>query len=293
MTVSTFVQPDFTTQTAAAYKANLDNGIAVVAEVAAQFAPRENSPAAMQVLVSAGVLSDGSAINATTVAIPAVSANPRIDRIYLNLTTKAFVRLAGTENAAPVAPAYPSGVYPICQVTVGTGVSQIVNANIVDERPSILLPQTTAVPKSYAQVSLSADAAMTVGTYTRVAFDTVDIDPSGVWDATNTRFKPNIAGVWEVAAELSASVTTAANYAEIPLQIAIYKTGDIYKERYEYRYAPNAGTNKTATAVSALVTVDGATDYIDIYALVNGSSAASVLGLPRESFARLRWLGAA
>src|SRR4030042_1319827 len=56
MTVAKFVQPDFLTQTAAAYKAAIDAAIAVLATVSGDYACHAKDTPDMQVLVDAGQL---------------------------------------------------------------------------------------------------------------------------------------------------------------------------------------------------------------------------------------------
>jgi hypothetical protein len=67
MTVQTFAQPDFTAQDNATYKANIDHAIAVLAEAAKQFAPREMAVPAMGITIEQGHLPDGTSIAATNV----------------------------------------------------------------------------------------------------------------------------------------------------------------------------------------------------------------------------------
>ncbi len=54
MTTAKFVQTDYTTQTASAYKANIDANVAVMARIAAAFAPRALDTPVMKVHVDAG-----------------------------------------------------------------------------------------------------------------------------------------------------------------------------------------------------------------------------------------------
>jgi hypothetical protein len=135
MTVQTFAQPDFTAQDNATYKANIDHAIAVLAEAAKQFAPREMAVPAMGITIEQGHLPDGTSIAATNVTgIGAPGANPRIDRIYYSPDQASYQRVVGTEASSPVAPALPGGAVPIAQIMLTVGQTAILNANIVDER---------------------------------------------------------------------------------------------------------------------------------------------------------------
>ncbi|AXC34255.1 hypothetical protein P7I17_gp01 [Escherichia phage Halfdan] len=141
MSVSEFVQPDFTTQTAANYKSAIDNSIAVLAETGRQFAPREMATVGMGIAIEAGLLMDGSVIMGTNVTgIGAPSANPRIDRVYLDLNDRTYHRVVGTEAATPTPPAIPFGVFPICQISLEPDDTAILNAMITDERTFVMAP---------------------------------------------------------------------------------------------------------------------------------------------------------
>lgn len=141
MTVAIFTQPAFTAQDAASYKANIDNSMLVAGEIVRQFAPREMAVLGMGVTIEAGTLIDGVTIPATSITgIGAPTVNPRIDRVYFDMNTRLFVRLVGVEAVAPVAPAYPLGVYPIAQLYFAVGDTLLTNANIIDDRAMIIVP---------------------------------------------------------------------------------------------------------------------------------------------------------
>lgn len=137
MAVREFVQPAFNAQDAATYKAAIDSAIAVLSELGRQFAPRPMAVLGMGVLIESGTLFDGTVIAAANVTgIGAPAANPRIDRIYFNPASRAFARAVGVENATPVAPGMPLGTYPIAEILLTVGMTQITSASITDIRPT-------------------------------------------------------------------------------------------------------------------------------------------------------------
>ena len=139
--MSTFNQPDFTSQTATQYKANIDNSIAVLAEVGIQLAPRPTNPPTMGVMFEAGTLSTGEIIPPHLESgIGAPSVHPRIDRIYFNVALKTFLRIVGSESATPSPPAIPMGSIPLCQVHFVVGQTAILHADITDERTAVVAP---------------------------------------------------------------------------------------------------------------------------------------------------------
>jgi hypothetical protein len=139
MTVATFSQPNFTTDTdASAYKAKLDAAAAVHNNIAGQFAPHEAAAPNMTVVVDAGRLmyNGGLVIQAQQIsgAITAPVGNPRIDRVVIDEITGAISVITGTPAASPAAPAVTAGKLPCCQVLLQTSSTVITNSMITDER---------------------------------------------------------------------------------------------------------------------------------------------------------------
>jgi hypothetical protein len=135
---ATPILPDFTSQTAAVYKANIDAGFAVLDRLAWAFAPHEQAAPDMTVLLEAGALFDGSTLTEvaaqSTGTITAPSVDPRIDRVVIDNATGAVSVVTGVEDASPVPPAIPNGKLPVAQVLLATSTSEIANADITDER---------------------------------------------------------------------------------------------------------------------------------------------------------------
>lgn len=138
MSVSTFLQPDATSQTVAAYSPTIDGDIAVFTRIADAFAPHEQAIPDMTVALDAGHLMVGTDLievpPQTSPAIAAPGANPRIDRVVVDGLTGLVSVVTGTEASSPVAPDIPAGAVPIAQVLLQTMSSAITNAMLTDER---------------------------------------------------------------------------------------------------------------------------------------------------------------
>ncbi len=134
--------PDFTSQTASVYKANIDAGFAVADRLAWAFAPHEQDVGSpqpdMTLRLEAGAIFDGATLTEVaaqdTAVIAAPSTDPRIDRVVIDKVTGAVSVVTGTEAASPTPPAVPAGKVPVAQVALVVGQSEIVNADITDER---------------------------------------------------------------------------------------------------------------------------------------------------------------
>jgi hypothetical protein len=145
MTVKKFAQPDSgTAATGNEYAEDIEAAISVLANLLGNFAPFCSEPPAMNVNIGPGKLkhefgfgvaptiSQITLLTSSTIAAP--SANPRIDRIGLDLGTSQLVYFQGAEAASPVAPTYSDGVMPICAINLTPGQTVITNFHITDER---------------------------------------------------------------------------------------------------------------------------------------------------------------
>lgn len=195
MTVATFNQNDFTLQDAATYKAALDGNIAVLAKLAASFAPHEQPTPNLTVAVDGGLKFLTGALSLvaaqSTSAITAPASNPRIDRVVIDRTSGAVSVVTGTEAVSPTAPAIPAGKLPICQVLLQTTSTSITNSMITDERVvthlvtessnSVQTLAKSAVPLSFVAV----DTAFTGVTYSNNG-GKVQFSSSGVHGLTTS-----------------------------------------------------------------------------------------------------------
>lgn len=149
MTVATFVQPNYTTQTASEYKANLDAAAAVHQRLGGPFAPHAAATPNMTVVLDAGSLRTGTTLTEkaqqATGTITAPVTNPRIDRIVIDGSTGVVSVIAGAEAASPSAPAIASGKIPVAQVLLQTNSTAITNSMLTDER--------TAIVSGYAELA--------------------------------------------------------------------------------------------------------------------------------------------
>jgi len=142
MAVSTFTLPNPTTQLVTDYLSSVDGDISVMSRVAAAFAPRQNEPAALNIVVDAGPVFSGTTLTEVpaqiTPAITPPTANARIDRVVIDRNTGLVSVVTGTQSATPTPPALPDGTVPIARINLIPGATAITNAMIVDERA--LLP---------------------------------------------------------------------------------------------------------------------------------------------------------
>lgn len=146
MTVARYQDPNYTTQTAAQYKANLDAAAKVMKRLGDWFAPHQvyaGSPNPdLAVELDAGWIFKGNTLSEITsqivtgFTIPSAGQN-RVDRVVLNPFTGVAQRVAGTAvtgSPSATAPEIPAGTIPICQVYITSSDTVITDAMITDER---------------------------------------------------------------------------------------------------------------------------------------------------------------
>lgn len=128
MTVSTFGLPS----------SIVDGDLAVLARIAAAYAPHETDPASLAIAIDAGHVMVGTMLiendEQLVSGFSAPTSNTRIDRVVLNPQTGVASRIAGTESATPVPPAIPAGFLPLAQVKLRPSQVKILNEDITDER---------------------------------------------------------------------------------------------------------------------------------------------------------------
>jgi hypothetical protein len=110
----------------------------------------------------------------------------------------------------------------------------------------------------------SSAQTLSSATNTKIQFQTEEFDTNNNFDpTTNYRFTPTIAGYYQVNGgfQVASSATGGA--------IAIYKNGSGYKSGAGN---PNA-TTSNQWQVSALVYLNGSTDYVELYGYITTGQA--------------------
>lgn len=111
----------------------------------------------------------------------------------------------------------------------------------------------------------SSNQSVTAGVWTKVQAQTEEYDTASAYDnATNYRFTPQVAGYYQVNGQLCPSgVPVTRGIA------AIYKNGSIHKIGSDFVSDSNTVGRST---VSALVYLNGTTDYVELFGFVSSVS---------------------
>lgn len=111
----------------------------------------------------------------------------------------------------------------------------------------------------------SSNQSVTTATWTKVQCQTEDFDTASAYDnATNFRFTPQVAGYYQVTGQVCpAGVPVTRGIS------AIYKNGSQHKIGSDYVSDSNTVGR---SAVSALVYLNGTTDYVELFGFVSSVS---------------------
>jgi hypothetical protein len=145
-----------------------------------------------------------------------------------------------------------------------------------DASGTILTTATAGVPvngpafRAYASSSVS----ITGNVSTKVPVNTVEFDTNSAFDTVNQRFKPSVAGYYQINFGFESN-NVASGYFIAQLK----KNGTTVSYSSNYPSDANFGP---AAAGSALVYLNGSTDYVELFA--QSSASRSISG---NSFATL------
>ena len=150
----------------------------------------------------------------------------------------------------------------------GTGTLTIAAPNTNNNYTQTLPTQTgtMSVDGPAFFVRPSASQTITLATETKIQLNTEEFDTSSNFDTTTYRFTPTVAGYYQISAGLRG--TGASTNTQTVL--SIYKNGSAYISQV----VSESNLAKFPT-LSALVSMNGSTDYIEFYGSITGSGTAT------------------
>jgi hypothetical protein len=111
--------------------------------------------------------------------------------------------------------------------------------------------------------------AIPSSTFTKIQFNVKTFDTASTYDATtNYRFQPLVAGYYQVNANVSCGGGSAGY-----VQCAIYKNGGAYSSGSS---VPNNNVVGGMVMASALLYLNGSTDYVEFYVWQNQGSSTNL-----------------
>ena len=120
----------------------------------------------------------------------------------------------------------------------------------------------------------SAGTAMTNGVYVKVTFDTERFDTNSNY--ASSRFTPAVAGLYQVNSHLVYLTTTSVTH----VVLALYKNGSVET----YTNFVTGVNNGSSINLSYIISMNGTTDYIEMYLYMAGTGTLSAQGGPQTTF---------
>lgn len=162
----------------------------------------------------------------------------------------------------------------------GTGVLTIAAPNTNTDRTFSLPDETgtvlttvssvaTKVPLFMTEISASDVQQVTANTWTKVVFDTEEVDTHGLYDTSNGRFTPQTAGYYQINAQIQPATAYATQ------ALSIYKNG-VSEKMGSFNLNQDMGS----AHLNAIVYANGSSDYFELYwrtgttQFINGSDSS-------------------
>lgn len=157
--------------------------------------------------------------------------------------------------------------------------SAIIQAPSVAGTPTLTLPTTSGTFLTSANTFansggpafsayLSGQQSISSATWTKLTAGLEEFDTANCYDnSTNYRFTPNVAGYYQVNGAITLS---ASSGTKTDATIAIYKNGSVSK-RGSYVIANT--TSDVEMIVSAIIYLNGSTDYVELYGYLGGATS--------------------
>jgi hypothetical protein len=135
-------------------------------------------------------------------------------------------------------------------------------SNLTITVPAVSGTMATIGPAFSAYKSASSQS-VTSGVFTKITYDVEEYDTANCF--SSSRFTPNVAGYYQI----NANTYLQASSSLTRVLTTIYKNGSTYK--FGNDNLAVSGTEGRG-AVSALVYLNGSTDYVEIYILPSATS---------------------
>ena len=152
--------------------------------------------------------------------------------------------------------------------TGNVGIGAAAPAARLDVAGNIAVNGKQAVNGLAFSVWLSRSQLTPAGRFTKAPFQTKEFDTANCFDnTTDFRFKPPVAGYYQVSATLKNAQVSGGDWVAL-----IYKNGALYKSGSEMVLT---GSVNSQSHVSALVYLNGSSDYLEVFAYSDFLSSIS------------------
>ena len=134
---------------------------------------------------------------------------------------------------------------------------------------------TVMVSGNMPAFSAYANTNQTVSdaTATKITFGTEEFDTNS--NFASSRFTPTVAGYYQVNATVNCTQTSIVDFV-----VWIYKNGSQYKRGFGF----GGSASKFIAPISALVYLNGSTDYVEVYVYSDGTGSATINGSSQDTW---------
>jgi len=126
---------------------------------------------------------------------------------------------------------------------------------------------------SFSAYRATSNQSFSANTWTKIQCQTEDWDTNSNYDnATNYRFTPTVAGYYQCSAGWTNDTSSLYNYI------------NIYKNGASSRLSISNGGNGVGASISAILYLNGSTDYIELYMFSNTGNIQTGAGTFFQAF---------
>jgi hypothetical protein len=249
------------------------------------FAPHAQAAPNLTLMVDAGHLLNGSTLTETnpqTVGPFTLPTALRVDRVVIDRTTGVAAIVSGSEGVM-TPPALPAGTLPVARVYLRNNTAAVTNDIIVDERAvADLSPPTSSAMICHADLNGVDQTGLTSGVWSKINFSNTTYNVGNGFQTANKRFLPTSAGYYLATTQIAMNTTANTQFG-----VGIYKNGT----SYAYNTFGSSTTVNNTLAVTAIVYLNGSTDYLETWGAHNNGSAGTVYGIVQGSFFQATRIG--
>ncbi|AIB10533.1 hypothetical protein ABAZ39_00545 [Azospirillum argentinense] len=192
----------------------------------------------------------------------------RIDRVVIDRVSGSAAIVTGSVNSL-TPPALPAGTLPVARVFLTETTAAIANDVIVDERAlSDLAPAAETRIACRAHRNGVNQSGIVNNVWTKVALTHTDFNVGGAFDTANSRFQPSKEGHYLIGGQAMMATNTANT-----LHVGLYLNGVLNASAKCYA----ASSFNAAAGTTALVYLNGTTDYVELCVNNTNSSTGAVI----------------
>lgn len=125
---------------------------------------------------------------------------------------------------------------------------------------------------------LNGSQAVVSGSFAKLQANVEEFDTANCYDTATFRFTPNVAGYYQFNGQIQATQSLTLNR----LLLTFYKNGSMFKIGQDLTYSTTTGYARTSS--SALIYLNGTTDYVELYGLIVTTGTCAFEGSSVDSY---------